>query len=80
LVSTNQSLESIDLSTHHSQKSQLFSKNSSLNENESSGSHKFGLLALPKLEMDSSIEADSQHLVSTKKLNKLYIINYLFLF
>ncbi|KAK2452786.1 kinase with adenine nucleotide alpha hydrolase domain-containing protein [Trifolium repens] len=62
LVSTNQSLESIDLSTHHSQKSQLFSKNSSLNENDSSGSHKFGLLALPKLERDSSIEADSQHL------------------
>jgi len=59
----NQSLESIDLSSR-SQRTPPLSHNSSLNENGSSGSHKFGSLNVAKLERDSSLPADSQLVVS----------------
>jgi len=59
----NQSLESIDLSSR-SQRTPPLTHNSSLNENGSSGSHKFGSLNVAKLERDSSLPADSQLVVS----------------
>ncbi|KAL5071582.1 hypothetical protein RYX36_022469 [Vicia faba] len=56
--STHKSLESIDLSSRGQRST--FNHTSSLNENESSRLHKYGLMDAPKLERGSSMASDSQ--------------------
>ena len=68
--SSNQSLESIDLS-NHGQRSHFSHESNSSGENDSSRSHKFGSLDVTKLDMDSNIASDSRLLVEMENEMKM---------